>query len=145
MTNREIVYTVLRERANEWVNGNDLVAAGAGYRFGARIHELRQAGHELRNGHRRYRPSTTIASSSRTWHRARSRYRWCPHDPEALTDKERRILVAYLDCERIEDTAEHLGLAQQTVKNHLHNIYAKLDTTNAIGAFKAMGWAKVPQ
>ena len=47
MTNREIVYTVLRERANEWVNGNDLVAAGAGYRFGARIHELRQAGHDI--------------------------------------------------------------------------------------------------
>ena len=64
---------------------------------------------------------------------------------EALTDKERRILVAYLDCERIKDTAEHLGLAPQTVKNHLHNIYAKLDTTNAIGAFKAMGWAKVPR
>ena len=47
MTNREIVYTVLRERANEWVNGNDLVAAGAGYRFGGRIHELRQAGHNI--------------------------------------------------------------------------------------------------
>ncbi len=45
VTKREIVYTVLRERANEWVNGNDLVAAGAGYRFGARIHELREAGH----------------------------------------------------------------------------------------------------
>jgi hypothetical protein len=47
MTNREIVYTVLRERANEWTSGNTLVAAGAGYRFGARIHELRKAGHVI--------------------------------------------------------------------------------------------------
>ena len=47
VTKREIVYTVLRERANEWVSGNDLVAAGAGWRFGGRIHELRQAGHVI--------------------------------------------------------------------------------------------------
>jgi hypothetical protein len=44
MTRRSVVYTVLRERANEWTSGNTLVAAGAGYRFSARIYELRQAG-----------------------------------------------------------------------------------------------------
>jgi hypothetical protein len=47
MTRREVVYTVLRERANEWTSGNTLVAAGAGYRFSARIYELRQAGHVI--------------------------------------------------------------------------------------------------
>jgi spermidine/putrescine-binding protein len=47
MTRREVVYTVLRERANEWTSGNTLVAAGAGYRYGARIEELRKAGHSI--------------------------------------------------------------------------------------------------
>ena len=56
MTKRQVVYEVLRERANEWVNGNDLVAAGAGYRFGGRIYELRQAGHAIEE-----RPSKTSA------------------------------------------------------------------------------------
>ena len=47
MTKREIVYTVLRERANEWTSGLMLVEAGAGWRYSARIHELRQAGHNI--------------------------------------------------------------------------------------------------
>jgi hypothetical protein len=47
MTRRSVAYTVLRENANSWVSGNSLVAAGAGYRFGARIHELRKAGHVI--------------------------------------------------------------------------------------------------
>ena len=64
---------------------------------------------------------------------------------EALTDQEYRILRAYLDCEHIGAAASELGLAKQTVKNALSIIYSKLDTTNAIGAFKVMGWAKVPR
>jgi hypothetical protein len=47
MTRREVVYTVLRERANEWVSGSVLVEAGAGWRFGGRIEELRKAGHTI--------------------------------------------------------------------------------------------------
>jgi hypothetical protein len=47
VTKREITYSVLRERANEWTSGNTLVAAGAGWRFSARIYELRQAGHVI--------------------------------------------------------------------------------------------------
>jgi hypothetical protein len=47
MSRREVVYTVLRDRANEWISGNTLVAAGAGYRFSARIYELRKAGHVI--------------------------------------------------------------------------------------------------
>jgi hypothetical protein len=47
MSNRDIAYNVLRDHANEWISGNTLVAAGAGYRFGARIYELRQAGHRI--------------------------------------------------------------------------------------------------
>jgi biotin operon repressor len=47
MSNRDIAYNVLRDHANEWVSGNTLVAAGAGYRFSARIYELRKAGHVI--------------------------------------------------------------------------------------------------
>jgi hypothetical protein len=47
MTRRSVAYTVLRENANSWVSGNSLVAAGAGYRFGGRIEELRKAGHNI--------------------------------------------------------------------------------------------------
>jgi hypothetical protein len=47
MSNRDVAYNVLRDHANEWISGNTLVAAGAGYRFGARIYELRKAGHVI--------------------------------------------------------------------------------------------------
>jgi len=64
---------------------------------------------------------------------------------EALTDKEHAILRTYLECEHIGCAAEELGLKPQTVKNALSVIYSKLDTTNMLGAIKAMGWAKVPR
>ena len=47
MTRREIAYTVLREHANEWVSGSALVEAGVGWRYSARLYELRQAGHVI--------------------------------------------------------------------------------------------------
>jgi hypothetical protein len=57
MSNRDIAYNVLRDHANEWISGNTLVAAGAGYRFSARIYELRKAGHRIEE-----RPDPTGAS-----------------------------------------------------------------------------------
>lgn len=47
MTRREVVYAVLRDRANEWVSANDLVDAGSGWRYAARVYELRAAGHVI--------------------------------------------------------------------------------------------------
>ena len=47
MTRREIAYNVLREHANEWVSGSKLVEAGVGWRYSARLYELRQAGHVI--------------------------------------------------------------------------------------------------
>jgi hypothetical protein len=47
VTRREIVWNVLRDNANQFVSGNTLVAAGAGYRYSARIAELREAGHQI--------------------------------------------------------------------------------------------------
>lgn len=47
MTRRSVVYEVLRENANSWVSGNTLVEAGSGWRYSARIAELREAGHRI--------------------------------------------------------------------------------------------------
>jgi hypothetical protein len=47
MSNRDIAYNVLRDHANEWVSGMTLIAAGAGIRFGARLKDLRDAGHHI--------------------------------------------------------------------------------------------------
>lgn len=46
-TNRDVVLQVLRAHAGEWVSGVDLAMAGGGFRYGARIYELRQAGHVI--------------------------------------------------------------------------------------------------
>ena len=42
MTNRENALALLQRHANHWVTGQMLVEAGAGYRYSARIWELRQ-------------------------------------------------------------------------------------------------------
>jgi hypothetical protein len=47
MTNRDRVLAVLQARAGEWISGVDFVAAGGGYRYGGRVHELRQAGYVI--------------------------------------------------------------------------------------------------
>lgn len=47
MTRREIVLAALKARANEWVSADELVAAGSGWRYAARVWELRQAGHRI--------------------------------------------------------------------------------------------------
>lgn len=47
MSKRALVYAILRDHANEWVSGATLVEAGAGWRYAARIHELREAGHVI--------------------------------------------------------------------------------------------------
>ena len=49
MTRRSVTFDVLRDHANEWVSGLSLVAAGSGYRYSARIDELRKAGHDIRS------------------------------------------------------------------------------------------------
>lgn len=47
MTRRSVTFDVLRDHANEYVSGLTLVAAGSGYRYSARIAELREAGWKI--------------------------------------------------------------------------------------------------
>jgi DNA-binding NarL/FixJ family response regulator len=54
--------------------------------------------------------------------------------PEALTDRERQIalLVARAYCNK--EIAFLLDISEQTVKNHMHNIFAKwgVDSRSAV-------------
>lgn len=47
MTNRERVLAALQARPNQWLAGHELVEAGGGWRYGARIYELRAQGHVI--------------------------------------------------------------------------------------------------
>jgi hypothetical protein len=48
-SNKQVILDVLRgaEANDGWVSGTDLAFAGGGFRFGARIAELRKAGHVI--------------------------------------------------------------------------------------------------
>lgn len=46
-TNKQIVLDTLVAAHGSWVSGTTLVEAGAGWRYGGRIYELRQAGHTI--------------------------------------------------------------------------------------------------
>jgi DNA-binding CsgD family transcriptional regulator len=60
------------------------------------------------------------------------------------TDREVEVLAAYLSHGSTKDAADLLGLRQQTVKNHLVNLYERLDVGGAIEAALALGWLRVP-
>lgn len=50
MTNRECALALFLRRPGEWIGGQEFVEAGAGYRYAARIWELRQpkwGGHNI--------------------------------------------------------------------------------------------------
>lgn len=46
-----------------------------------------------------------------------------------LTPSELRVLVSIVEVGGVPDTAEHLGIAESTVKSHLHRIFGKTETT----------------
>ena len=67
---------------------------------------------------------------------------------EALSDRERQILDSFADHGTNQLVAESLGLAQQTVKNHVSNIIDKLNANNlahalAIYLRNAESWPQV--
>jgi len=64
---------------------------------------------------------------------------------DELTNHELRILRAYAEYGNQQLAADMLGIKLQTVKNAMGEVYSKLDVTNSIGAFKAMGWLQVPR
>ena len=58
---------------------------------------------------------------------------------ESLTQREKEILELLLDALENRDIAQKLGISEQTVKNHVHNLYEKLDVGSRIQLIRVMG------
>ena len=60
------------------------------------------------------------------------------------TPAQLRTLEAYVRLGSQKDVAVELGIAPQTVKNHLAALYVRLGVGGAMEAVRALGWARVP-
>ena len=60
-----------------------------------------------------------------------------------LTDRQREVLRHRALGRSVTETAGDLGIAEQTVKNHLQRIYHVLHVTNLSEAYRAVGWLRV--
>jgi DNA-binding NarL/FixJ family response regulator len=58
---------------------------------------------------------------------------------ESLTVREKEILQLILDAWENRQIAAHLCVSEQTVKNHIHNLYEKLGVSSRIQLIKVMG------
>jgi DNA-binding CsgD family transcriptional regulator len=61
-----------------------------------------------------------------------------------ISRREREVLAAIAYCGDQRRAAIRLGIADQTVKNHLTNIYRRLGVHGIIDALYAVGWLRVP-
>lgn len=67
------------------------------------------------------------------------------HDGEiAPTPQQLRALAAYLSTGSNRRAAAVLGIAQQTVKNHVHEAVHRLGHETPAAAGVALGWIRVP-
>lgn len=57
---------------------------------------------------------------------------------EALTVREKEVLELILGAMSNQSIASHLGVSEQTVKNHIHNMYAKLGISSRLQLIKLM-------
>ena len=56
-----------------------------------------------------------------------------------LTAREREVLRLLVDANRIRQIARKLAIAEQTVRNHIGNIYSKLDIHNRMEIVRYIG------
>lgn len=61
------------------------------------------------------------------------------------TDRQVEVLASYLAHGRVKDAAAELGISPQTVKNHLSNLYDRLEVGGAVEAALALGWIRLPE
>ncbi|MBJ7330590.1 MAG: HDOD domain-containing protein [Solirubrobacteraceae bacterium] len=64
-------------------------------------------------------------------------------EPCPLSGREREVLVELASGKVYKQIAEALGLSRSTIRSHLHNVYAKLDTPDraqAVLKATACGW-----
>ena len=62
----------------------------------------------------------------------------------SLTPQELRVLEAYTRLGSQKRVAHELGIAVQTVKNHMASLYVKLNVGGAMEAVAALGWVRGP-
>jgi DNA-binding CsgD family transcriptional regulator len=61
-----------------------------------------------------------------------------------LSKREREVIAAIAYCGDQKRAAIRLGIADQTVKNHLTTAYRRLGVHGIIDALYALGWLRVP-
>lgn len=62
-----------------------------------------------------------------------------------LTPREYEVLVLYANLGNQTKVGHVLGLSREMVSQHLNRVYAKLDVTSNIDAFRVIGWLKPPE
>jgi DNA-binding NarL/FixJ family response regulator len=60
-----------------------------------------------------------------------------------ITPREWTVLEMYVSLGSYKAVAHALGRSEQTIKNQMTNVRAKLDATNMVGVFTALGWLRV--
>ena len=59
-----------------------------------------------------------------------------------LTQRELEVITLYAQGHVMKVIGTRLGIHPQTVKNHLANVYDKLEVDNGRAAMWKMGWVK---
>lgn len=62
----------------------------------------------------------------------------------AITERQYEVLAVRCRLPRTAMVAAELGIAQQTVKNHLLDIYRTFGTVDALQTVHRLGWVTVP-
>lgn len=68
----------------------------------------------------------------------------CNLEAHELSPREREIVAALLRGESNKNIARDLGIAEQTVKNHLHELYGRFDVSSRLGLALAIGQRDLP-
>lgn len=61
-----------------------------------------------------------------------------------LPARQEETLAVYARTGRIKTTAHELGIEYETARHSLGRAYERLGVTNAIEAFRVLGWLRLP-
>jgi DNA-binding NarL/FixJ family response regulator len=109
----------------------------------ASLTEMKRTVQLVANGHMPASPEMAFALFSRLAELARARRRTSALESMVLTPRELAVLRLIADGLPNRDIARQLSLSFHTVKNHVQNIFKKLDVTRRIEAVdraRRQGW-----
>ena len=67
-----------------------------------------------------------------------------PFSFERLTPRQRDVIIRKAEGKTYGQVAYELGVTEQTVKNHLGLVYARLGAEHLIEALRILGWLRLP-